>query len=599
MHPFDDAAIVLAAAALLVVLLHRFRQSSIVAHLLLGMAVGPHALDLVPSGALVDRLAEIGVILLLFFIGLEFQVGELKRMSALALGGTALQIALTTTIATAAARFLGFALAPACLFGFCVALSSTAIVMKAFEDRRETDGATAKTSLAILLGQDLAAMGALGLSALVKVGEGTEGPRGNPLALFGLPLLFFAARTALPRLFARAAVTRNPEVFALASLASCFLVAAAAQWLGASLVLGAFLGGMVFAGTAVAHQIRADLATVRTVALALFFLSIGALVDPRYLRDHAGPLAGALVVVVVAKSAIATLVLRTFRLPWSVASGAGLALAQVGEFAFVLASSGLGQVLGEEPRRLLVPLAVLSMLPTPFFVGASGRFGAWVAGLRGARAGVGSEGGAGWLTRRPVAAAASEPASPTYAAGPVPLSETLAIVVGYGPVGRTLCRILLRLGLRVCVIDLSPATVEKLKRLGREAVFGDAGRREVLRAAGLERARWLLITLPNLEARAAIIATARAVAPWVNILSRARYLEERTHLEAAGADQIAYEEAEVAMELARLLLAHLGVAPEVLEEEVASIRSEIAVRTGFSTISLREGDPPNKDAVPP
>jgi CPA2 family monovalent cation:H+ antiporter-2 len=582
MHVFDNAAVVFAAAALLVWLLHRWKQSSIVAYLVLGLAAGPAALDLVPSGEVVDQLAEIGVVLLLFFLGLEFHVRELKRMAGVALGGTALQLLLTTAVMAAAGALLGWALVPSVVLGYCVALSSTAIVMKAFEERKEDDGAIAKNALALLLGQDLAAMAALALCALLPASEG--GPRGtSPWLLLCLPALFFAARATLPRLFAKAALARQPEIFALSSLAACFLVAAGAHRLGASLALGAFLGGMVFADTPFAAQIRADLATVKSVALGLFFLSIGALVDPIYVRDHALLLAGAILFIVVAKTIVATLVLRLFRRPWSLAAAAGLSISQVGEFAFVLASGTVGVLLGEELRRFLIPLAAISMLPAPPLVGLSGRFGARVAALLGRR-------------DAPAAGGATIGAGGAGGAGgddATKLANVRAIVVGYGPVGRTLCRILLRHGVRVCVIELSHATVDRLRRLKRESVFGDASRREVLLAAGLERAQWLIVTLPNLEARVSIIANARAIAPRVRILSRARYIEERSPLEESGADQISYEEAEVAMELARLLLARLEVAPDVLEQEVRDIRSEIAVRTGFTMLNLRVSEPPN------
>jgi len=162
-----------------------------------------------------------------------------------------------------------------------------------------------------------------------------------------------------------------------------------------------------------------------------------------------------------------------------------------------------------------------------------------------------------------------------------------AIVVGYGPVGRTLCRILLHVGVRVTVVDLQPTTIEKLKKLGRDAIFGDATRREVLLAAGIEGSRCLIVTLPDQSTRAAILTTARALAPRITILTRARYLDEQLALERAGADSISYEEAEVAMELARLMLGTLGVAQETLDEEVRVIRAEIAVRTGFTTIRPR------------
>jgi CPA2 family monovalent cation:H+ antiporter-2 len=589
MEGFGNAALVIAAAALLVFVMQRLRQSSIVAHLLLGIVVGPHALDLVPSSATVREMAEIGVVLLLFFIGLEFHVAALKRMAKVALLGTLLQMALTTAAVAALSRALGFTAVQGLAVGFCIALSSTAIVMKAFEDGREADTPWAQSSLAILLGQDLFAMAAIAATALLPSAAGAPagpvaGAEGRSLwFLLGLPVLVVVARFALPRLFRMAALARNPELFALSSLAACFLVAVAAAELGASLVLGAFLGGMVFADTPYSHQIRADLATVKNLALGLFFLSIGMLVDLEFVAAHPLLLAGGLVAVVAVKLVVTTLVLRAFRIPWSVAAGSGLALAQVSEFVFVLAAGAGGALLGDAAKQLLAPLAVVTMLPTPLLVGVSGRFGRGVASLLGHSSALGVAAAGGGVAGTPGAPA-------------VPLSKTRVVVVGYGPVGRTLCRILLRVGVRVCVIDLQPTTVERLKRLGREAVFGDATRRDVLLAAGLAESRCLIITLPDQSTRAAILATARAVAPRVLVMTRARYLDEQPSLERLGADYISYEEAEVAMELARLMLGTLGVARETLEEEVRAIRSEIAVRTGFTMITPRR--PPESPASP-
>lgn len=588
-----NAALVIAAAALLVFVMQRLRQSAIVAHLLLGMVVGPFALDLVPSGAdgrqagaLVAELAETGVVLLLFFIGLEFHVAALRRMARLALLGTLLQLVLTTAAIAAFGRALGFTLVQAASAGFCVALSSTAIVMKAFDERRESDTPWSQASLAILLGQDLAAMAAIAASALVPAAAGASGlPIGSaePKSLWlllGLPVLAALARFAMPRLFARAALTRNPELFALSSLAACLLVAVAARELGASLALGAFLGGAIFAETPFAHQIRADLATVKNLALGLFFLSIGMLVDLRYVAAHLPLLLGALVTIVVVKTLVATLVLRLFRIPWSVATAAGLALAQVSEFAFVLATGAGAPLLGERSRQALVPLAVLSMLPAPLLIGWSGKFGRRVAS---------------WLGQ-PLRVARTELPALREATS----VQSRAIVVGYGPVGRTLCRILIHVGVRVCVVDLHPTTIAKLRRTGRDAVFGDATRREVLEAAGIGAARHLIVTPPDQATRTAVIATARALAPKIEILTRARYLSEQEVLQAAGADHVSYEEAEVAVELARLLLESLGVAKETLQAEVGAIRAEIAVRTGFTTIlPIARPEPPGPSNSPP
>jgi CPA2 family monovalent cation:H+ antiporter-2 len=386
-----------------------------------------------------------------------------------------------------------------------------------------------------------------------------------------VPLLFFVARKVLPPLFKYVALSRNEEMLTLMSLAACLIVASVTERLGAGLQLGAFLGGLVFSGTYYQHQIRADLTAIRNLALGFCFVSVGALVDLGWAVDHAGLLAGAVVVVVLVKLVLGTIAFRLLRLPWSLAAATALALSQIAEFAFIVAQAGQrAGILTSDQFQLVVAVAVLTMLAGPAMVARSSPFGDWVA----ARFGSG-RGSSGKTVVPPQAAPSCR-----------------AVVVGYGPVGRTLCKILIRFGVQTCVVDLDLKTVQRLTTMGREAVFGDATRREVLEAAGLHAARYLIVTTPDFASRARIIASARAVNPSVSTLSRARYLEERSQLEETGVAKVAYEEAEVAAELARLLLTELDVRADLLENEVSKLRTEIAVRTGFTMILRRPSDAP-------
>ena len=575
MDLYARTAIIILGAAVLVGVLRRLGQSAIVAYLLLGVLVGPSLCGVMRADDSIQHLAETGVVFLLFFIGLEFDLRAVRKLARLATGGAALQIGFTAAILGGLGLLLGLSPTAAWLLGFAGALSSTAIVMKAFEERGEDDSVTAQASLAILLGQDLLAL--LGVAALPVLLAGGATGSGSLLRLFGtfagLPVLFFTARLVLLRLFQRAALERNQEAFALASLGSCLAVAVVAQVLGASLAFGAFLGGLVFAGTPYAHQIRADLATLKDLALGFFFVTVGMLADLRYGLEHWLLVLVAVPILLAVKTVVTAVTLRVLRHPWSVAAGAGLAISQVGEFAFVLASTARSAgALGPEEHQLLIALSVLTMMLAPALVTWSRRFG---------------QAASGWL---------GQPVPREWGRRAVPdrqeLSEetqTLtrgarAVVVGYGPVGRTLCKILIRFGIRPTVIELNLERVQRLRQMGREAIYGDAGQREVLHAAGVAHAGHLLITLPNLTSRIPIIASARALNPDIHILTRARYLEERKILEEAGAQAVAFEEAEVASELARLLLTNLGVAQDQIGPEIERLRSEIALRTGFTMI---------------
>jgi monovalent cation:H+ antiporter-2, CPA2 family len=571
-------AVITALGSLLVWLMVRVRQSSIVAYLALGVISGPFALRLLPTGEAAQALADIGLVMLLFFVGLEFDVKAILKFVRFAAPATIAHVGLITGTLGGIGALLGFSMIQCTLIGLATALSSTAIVMKSFADRKETDSATAQTSLAVLLGQDLVALLVVALipffgKAAPTPGHGHEGPSG-PLSIVimavGVPLLFYVARKVLPPLFKRLALSRNEEMLTLMSLGVCLVVASVTERLGAGLQLGAFLGGLVFSGTYYQHQIRADLTAIKNLALGFCFVSVGMLVDLGWALDHAGLLAAAVVVVILVKLTIGTLAFRLLRLPWSLAAATALALSQVAEFAFIVAQAAQrAAILTEDQFQLVVAVAVLSMLAAPAMVARSGPFGDWVAARfeRGKRSG---------RTIVP----------------PLPHETCRAVVVGYGPVGRTLCKILIRFGVQTCVVDLDLKTVHRLTAMGREAVFGDATRREVLEAAGLHAAQYLLVTTPDFATRARIITSARAVNPAISAISRARYLEERAGLEETGVSQVAYEEAEVAAELARLLLTELDVRAELLDNEVTKLRSEIAVRTGFTMIMRRPSDAP-------
>ncbi|MBI3817086.1 MAG: cation:proton antiporter [Planctomycetes bacterium] len=586
MELLSGIAVITLLAALLTWILTKLGQSAILAYIAIGVLVGPSGpLKWIPQNTEVGNLSEIGVIFLLFFIGLEFQLEALKKVARLATIGTALQIASTAVLTGGAALALGFSVREALVGGVACALSSTAIVMKAFEDRREADSATAQSSLAILLGQDLIALlfvAAMPLLLGVKGGgEGGMHPAlGFLIMAAALPVLFILSKKFLPIIFNRAAISKNQEVFALCSLGACLLVAWLAHFVGASPALGAFMGGLVFSGTPYAHQIRADLIAIKNLSLGFFFLTVGMLMDLGYVASHVPLLLAGLVLLIALKTGAAAGVFRFFKYPWNIAAGGGLALAQVSEFAFVLVSeSKKADVFSPDNGQLLISLAVLSMFLAPALVGRSLRFGDWLAIRL-------------HVPPAPQTTGESEAADSESPHALPAASETRAIVVGYGPVGITLCKILIRFGIRPFVVDLNLETIKKLQAMGRDAVFGDGTNREVLHACGIQDARYLIITVPNFATRASIIASARNLNPGIAIVSRARYLDERVHLENAGASHISYEEAEVAAELARLILTELGARPDLLSHEVAKLRAEIAVRTGFTIVNARPMDAP-------
>lgn len=569
MHePFVILTLMTLGAAALVGLLQRLNISPILGYIVLGVLAGPFQKHLFLNPEQIDTLAEFGIVLLLFFIGLEFHLDELRANLRAFLAGGALQVGLTAAAAGAALHLAGMPAAGALTAGVMLALSSTALVMKAFEDKRQGDSQRARLSLAILLFQDILAIVAVAILPLAS-GAPKSAAQLNPAARLGLllvvlPLVFVGSRYLLPRMFQRVAAARTPESFSLFSLGACFSVALAAQAAGASLALGAFLGGLVLCRTPFASQILADLSTLRNLALGFFFITLGMLVDLKYVATHIPALLGALAGLVCLKVLITSAALRVLRIPAAAAAGVGLALAQVGEFSFVLGREAeRARLLDAESNTFVLALAVLSMLITPFLVEHSAAFGHW--------------------TGQRVEKIAHE-APGTEESAPPEVAQVRAVVVGYGPVGRTLSRILKDFGIEPTIVDMNIETVKKLNATGLKAVFGDAGRREILRAAGVESATYLLVTLPDLPGRIPVVATAHLLNPSIKILTRARYLAEQAMLEESGASSIAYEEAEVAVALAGFLLREIGAPDPEIQREAARIRAEIAVRSGFTAV---------------
>lgn len=563
-------------AAGLAWILQRFKLSPILGYLALGIFAAPIKSALLDHHEGTEVWAEFGVILLMFFIGLEFHLEHLRSMLVRCLVGGGLQVSVTAALAGLVAWLSGASSASAVVAGLMVAFSSTALVMKSFADRRESDSARAKLCLAILLFQDIAAILAVAMlpllaSLLLPGGEGQtsvwDALKQMGFLFVVLPLIFVGSRYLLPRLFERTAIARLPEAFSLLSLGACLSVALAAEEAGASLALGAFLGGLVLAETPFSSQILADLSTLRNLALAFFFVSVGLLVDMVFVAEHVLALAAAMALLVVLKLVVTAGSLMILKVPVTVAAGTGLALAHIGEFSFVLGRQAqVAGMMEENSYKFILALAVLSMVLAPFEVGWSAAAGRL----------------AGRLFGRKVEDAVPAPAQEgTDESGAKP-QHARAIVVGYGPVGKTLTRILSEFGIQPTVIDLNFDTVKRLKSLGIPAVYGDSSQREILEAAGIHHADYLLVTLPDLNSRVPIVASARLMNEEIVVITRARYLTEQRPMEEAGANSVSFEEMEVAVGLARNLLQEFGASEVELQKHASRVRAEISLRTGFT-----------------
>jgi CPA2 family monovalent cation:H+ antiporter-2 len=563
-------AVALSAALVLGYLTQRLRLSPIVGYLLAGVVIGPHTPGFAADPLLARQLAEIGVVLLMFGVGLHLHFRDLLRVRRTALTGAVVTCALATALAASFAVSMGWALGPALVLGAGVSVASTVVLVRGLMDAGRLDTAAGHVAVGWLVVEDL-----LTVLLLVVLPEVVGSARGGAasavaagalavgkLAMFATVVLVVGGR-AIPWLMAAVARTRSRELFTLTVLVVALAVATlAATLFGVSMALGAFLAGLVVGRSKVSHQAAADALPLRDAFAVLFFVSVGMLFDPGFVVRHPGLVAGLLGVILLAKplTALAILALRG----WSSSAALTVAvgLAQIGEFSFILAELArrLG-VLPVEGHHVLVTCSLLSITANPLLFRA-------LPALE------------GWVRRRPALRRLLDAGAERRLAHVPRIApdRPLAIVVGHGPVGQTVRRILGDFGLHPVIVELNVDTVRQLSKAGHPAVYGDASRRDVLRAAGAERARFVIVTLPDLPSRIPVILAARELSPDARILVRARYLAERSFLEELGVTVVCYEEAEAAVGLAEIVLREVGADEERVASETRKIRDELAIR---------------------
>ena len=573
MHEFvllRDLVTLVAVAIPVVVLAHRLKVPTVVGFLLTGMAIGPHGLRLIAQPASVSALAEVGVVLLLFAIGLELSLARIIKLGRVVLLGGGLQMALTVLAIGGIAALVGVAPRQAAFFGALGALSSTAIVLKVYTDRGELDTPQGRVVIAILLFQDLCVVP---LMLLVPVLAGTGVPGGGTaglkiaISLVVTTLLVLVGRLAVPRVLARVAALRNREIFTLCivvlGLGAAYLTAS----LGLSLALGAFIAGLVISESEYGIQALSDIVPFRDTFSGIFFTSVGMLLDVGFVRDHVALVGGATLVVVAAKTVVAAGVVRVLKRSVQVSLVSGLALAQVGEFSFVLAEVGapLG-LLSPESYQAFLGASVLSMLASPFVIQGAHPVAAWLERLAGGR---------------PAALAPHEEQAAQA------LSDHV-IIVGYGLNGRNLAKALKGAGIPYVILEQNGQAVRQA-RLGREPIlFGDGTRHEVLERVGIARARAIVfaISAPAEERRG--VTVARHLNPQVCIVVRTRYVKEIEELERLGANQVIPEEFETSVEIFARVLRLYGVPTSAIRREVEAARGEhYEMLRGLSIPALR------------
>jgi len=553
-------AFILGAAA------QRVRISPLVGYLLAGVLAGPRTPGFVADPALAADLAEIGVILLMFGVGLHFSLADLLSVRFIAVPGALVQIAFATALGMGLAWSLGWNLGGDLVFGLALSVASTVVLLRALQERRLVETEQGRIAVGWLIVEDLAMVLTLVLLpplAGLLGGAAEAGSAAEPgqiartlgitfakVAAF-VALMLLIGRQVVPRILHYVAHTGSRELFRLAVLSLALGVAdAAAELFGVSFALGAFFAGMVLAESELSHRAAEESLPLRDAFAVLFFVSVGMLFDPTILIREPGPLIAALLIVMFGKSVAALLIVLAFRHPLRTALTISASLAQIGEFSFILA--GLGVSLGllpQEGRDLILAVAILSILLNPLFFAALDRL-------------------APWLEQHGVMAAAVTAAEPAQTDLPTTNMKDHMVLVGFGRVGSRVGEELEREQLPFLVIEDRKELVERLRARGIEALQGNAAAPEVLAAANLTEARALLIAIPDGFEAGQIVERGRAAKPDLEIVARAHSDEEVAHLQRYGADLVIMGEHEIAHRMAERALGREAALSQADRESV-------------------------------
>ncbi|MEW5915813.1 MAG: cation:proton antiporter [Gemmatimonadota bacterium] len=551
-----DLVILVAVAIPVVLLMNRLRLPTIIGFLIAGVALGPSALGAIRNTEQVSVLAEIGVVLLLFSIGLELSLSRVIRMGRLVLMAGTLQMLFTLLGAVTVAAVVGENLQRAVVWGLLVALSSTAIVLKLYQDRGELDAPHGKVVVAILLFQDLCVVPLMLLLPLMAGGgdgAGTTIAR-TLTSVFVVSVFVVVGRWAVPWLLARIAAARVQELFTLSVVAIGLGAAFLTSAFGLSLALGAFLAGLIISESEYGLQALSDMLPFRDAFTGIFFTSVGMLFDVRYLMQHPILVIGVTLGLLALKFAAGYSAVRLVRRSTRVGLMSGLGLAQVGEFSFVLASSALALGLFDTDRyQLFLGSSVLTMVAAPFLVRAADAASEWLLARRAAPT-------MEWSTREVRAVSAL---------------RDHVIIVGYGLNGRNLARALRGAGIRYVVLEEN-AQVARRARLEREdVVFGDGTRGEVLHRVGAERARAIVFAIASLGETRRGVANARRINATAHIVARTRYVKEVEELRQLGANSVVPEEFETSIELFTRVLELYGMSGPEIRRRAGELRRDM------------------------
>jgi CPA2 family monovalent cation:H+ antiporter-2 len=542
----------------------RLSLSPIVGYLLAGVVVGPHTPGPIANQELANEMAHIGVILLMFGVGLHFHLKDLLAVRRIAIPGAVGQSLVATVLGCIVGLLAGWALSGSIVFGLAISVASTVVLLRVLADSNELHTPTGHIAVGWLVVEDIFTVLVLVLLPVIVPVPVAEDA--NPADRSSIGMVVFLAITKIgllvavifvlggrliPWLLTLTARARSRELFTLAVLVLALgLALGAASLFGVSMELGAFLAGMVVGQSEFSSRAASEALPLRDAFAVLFFVSVGMLFDPLFLLVSPGLVLAALAIVMVAKPAAALAITLLLNYPLRTALSISVALAQIGEFSFILATLGQNlKILPESATSALVAAALISISLNPLLYRSIG-----------------------WIEARLTKSKGRRPFLPSEESLQL---ENRAVVVGYGPVGRTLVRLLQENGIEPIVVEMNVDTVHRLRDDGIRAIYGDSTHRDTLLEAGIEHAMALILSSAGMHGSEEAIRLGRELNPKIRVIARAAYLKEIPALRRAGADLVFSSEGEVALSMTEHLMRQLGATEEQIDRQRERTREEL------------------------
>jgi CPA2 family monovalent cation:H+ antiporter-2 len=553
-----DILIIFSLSVVVLYICHRLKIPTIVGFLISGLLAGPHGLGLIGAVKEVETLAEVGVVLLLFTIGIELSFAKLLEIRKSVLVGGSIQVLLTILVTFVVAGQMGYSLGVSIFLGFLISLSSTAIVLKLIQERAEVDSPYGRTTLGILIFQDVIIVPMILAVPLLSKVKLIEGESLFVLLFKGIGvilLVIISARWIVPRVLYQIAKTRNREVFLLSIFVICLAVAWATSSAGFSLSVGAFLAGLIISESEYSHEALSNVLPFRDVFTSFFFISIGMLLNIDFVFQQSGVVLLIAFGVLVIKSIIACLATILLGFPLRTSILVGFALCQVGEFSFILSETGIEHgLLDENSYQMFLAVSVLTMLVTPFILFFSPRL-------------------ADLILRLPIPNKLRLGFSPVLITSAKAAKDHL-IIIGFGLNGRNIARAAKVAGVPYVIIEMNPDIVKSEKAKGEPIYYGDATSETILEHANIKDARVVVSVIDSPIANRRIVELARRLNPEAYLVSRTRYVHEVKPLYELGADEVVPEEFETSIEIFTRVLEKYLIPTDNIEALIAKIRSD-------------------------